>query len=146
MSTMNHPAVMEARRWIGTPFLHQASMMGAGCDCLGLVRGVWREILGPEPAQPPPYRTDWMIHARGEPLLELARRFFLPCGAVQEGALLVFRWREGQAASHLAIASSTAWMIHAHEGRCVAEVALTPAWRRRIVGCFMFPAGPRESY
>ena len=34
--------VAEARMWIGTPYVHQASALGAGCDCLGLVRGVWR--------------------------------------------------------------------------------------------------------
>ena len=32
-----------ARGWIGTPYLHQASCRGIGCDCLGLVRGVWRD-------------------------------------------------------------------------------------------------------
>jgi NlpC/P60 family putative phage cell wall peptidase len=32
----------EARAWIGTPDRHQASLKGMGCDCLGLVRGVWR--------------------------------------------------------------------------------------------------------
>lgn len=29
-----------ARRWIGTPFAHQASVRGVGCDCGGLVKGV----------------------------------------------------------------------------------------------------------
>lgn len=28
-----------ARDWIGTPYVHQASAKGAGCDCLGLLRG-----------------------------------------------------------------------------------------------------------
>jgi NlpC/P60 family putative phage cell wall peptidase len=32
-----------ARGWIGTPYRHQASLKGVGCDCLGLLRGVWRE-------------------------------------------------------------------------------------------------------
>jgi cell wall-associated NlpC family hydrolase len=32
--------VAEARTWIGTPYRHQASLKGVGCDCLGLVRGV----------------------------------------------------------------------------------------------------------
>ena len=43
-------AVVErARAWIGTPYRHQASCRGAGTDCLGLLRGLWREMLGPEP-------------------------------------------------------------------------------------------------
>ena len=49
----------EARRWIGTPYRHQGSCRGAGCDCLGLVRGVWRAIHGTEPEAPPPYNRDW---------------------------------------------------------------------------------------
>ena len=32
--------VRAARGWIGTPYVHQASVRGAGCDCLGLLRGV----------------------------------------------------------------------------------------------------------
>ena len=35
--------------WIGTPYRHQASLKGVGCDCLGLVRGVWRAVIGAEP-------------------------------------------------------------------------------------------------
>jgi NlpC/P60 family putative phage cell wall peptidase len=36
--------VAETRAWLGTPYRHQASLKGVGCDCLGLVRGVWRAI------------------------------------------------------------------------------------------------------
>ena len=32
--------IAAARGWIGTPYLHQASLKGVGTDCLGLVRGV----------------------------------------------------------------------------------------------------------
>ena len=42
-----------ARGWIGTPYVHQASVKGAGCDCLGLLRGVWREVHGEEPEAAP---------------------------------------------------------------------------------------------
>ena len=33
-------AVREARTWLDTPFHHQASVKGAGCDCIGLIKGV----------------------------------------------------------------------------------------------------------
>ncbi len=36
--------VAAARAWVGTPYHHQASVKGAGCDCLGLIRGIWREL------------------------------------------------------------------------------------------------------
>ena len=41
--------VAEARGWIGTPYLHQATAKGAGTDCLGLLRGVWRALMGQNP-------------------------------------------------------------------------------------------------
>ena len=41
--------VASARGWIGTPYRHQCSQKGLGADCLGLLRGVWREVIGPEP-------------------------------------------------------------------------------------------------
>ena len=51
--------VAEARSWIGTPYQHQASLKGVGCDCLGLVRGVWRALYGEEPEHVPAYSRDW---------------------------------------------------------------------------------------
>ena len=68
--------VAAARGWIGTPYLHQASVKGAGCDCLGLLRGVWRELAGEEPEAAPPYSQDW-AEATGEETLymALARHF-----------------------------------------------------------------------
>ena len=38
--------VAAARGWLGTPYHEQASVQGVGCDCLGLARGVWREVVG----------------------------------------------------------------------------------------------------
>ena len=51
--------IAEARGWIGTPYCHQASLKGAGCDCLGLIRGVWRALYGAEPEAPGPYSPNW---------------------------------------------------------------------------------------
>ena len=56
---MSHAIVNAARAWIGTPYLHQASLQGAGTDCLGLLRGIWRDCLGAEPVAVPAYTADW---------------------------------------------------------------------------------------
>jgi NlpC/P60 family putative phage cell wall peptidase len=133
--------VAAARRWVGTPYLHQASLRGVGCDCLGLIRGVWRELIGEEPETAPSYSPDW-AEARGEEaLLEAARRHFraIAVDEFREGDVLLFRIRDHLPAKHLAIASGATRMIHAHEGACVAEVAITPHWRRRIAAAFAFP-------
>ncbi len=70
--------VAAARRWIGTPYQHQASLIHVGCDCLGLVRGVWREVIGPEPEDIPPYTPDWAEAGAAETLLGAADRHFGP--------------------------------------------------------------------
>ncbi|HVV94703.1 MAG TPA: peptidase P60 [Hyphomicrobiales bacterium] len=132
--------VAEARRWIGTPYVHRGALIGAGCDCLGLVVGVWRALIGPLPAAVPPYAPDWAEARGGEPLLAAARRWLVeqPPGEIAPGEVLLFRWRPEVAAKHLAIATDAGHMVHAHDGAAVAEVALRP-WRRRLVARFRFP-------
>lgn len=136
------PAIVVATRgWIGTPYLHQASLRGVGCDCLGLVRGVWREIIGDEPELPGPYTRDWAEAGGRERLADAGRKHFALCDlrSWREGDVLLFRWREGVPAKHLAVATSSSTMIHAHEGAAVCEVALSAWWRRRIAFAFAFP-------
>ncbi|MBX9934444.1 MAG: C40 family peptidase [Methylobacterium sp.] len=148
--------VARARAWIGTPYRHQASLIGTGCDCLGLVRGVWREILGPKPEAAPPYASSWAESAgRGtDPLADAAARHLLPLalpdrdGEPEAGALLLFAFRAHLPAKHCAIATGEGTMIHAHDGAAVTEVAFTGWWRRHLTHAFRFPAGcdhPRAS-
>ena len=133
--------VAVARAWIGTPYRHQASLRGVGCDCLGLLRGVWRDLFGAEPERPEPYSPAWAELAEGDPLLEAAMRHLVPSpdGIIRPGSVLVFRWRPQVAAKHCGIATDESRFIHAHDGASVAEVAIVPGWRRRIAGVFEFP-------
>jgi NlpC/P60 family putative phage cell wall peptidase len=133
--------VAEARAWIGTPYRHQASLKGVGCDCLGLVRGVWRAVLGQEPEGAPPYAPDWAESADGEPLADAASRHLVAVerAAFAPGDVLLFRWRAGLAAKHAAIVVDAQSMVHAHDGAAVAEVAIAPWWRRRLAYAFRFP-------
>ncbi|NOR63763.1 MAG: hypothetical protein GQ535_14880 [Rhodobacteraceae bacterium] len=57
--SFEHAIVRAARGWLGTPYHHQQSVKGHGTDCLGLVRGVWREICGPEVEAIPNYGSSW---------------------------------------------------------------------------------------
>jgi len=130
-----------ARSWLGTPYRHQGSRKGVGCDCLGLVRGVWRALYAGEPEPMPAYAPDWAEAGGGEPLAEAAGRHLRPIAvnAFAPGDVLLFRWRGNLAAKHLAIVTGADLMVHAHDGACVAEVALAPWWRRRIAYAFRFP-------
>lgn len=137
---MKDRIVAEARRWIGTPYRHQASTLGAGCDCLGLLRGVWRAEGGVEPWVPP-YSPDWDEVARDEALLRAARHHLIeiPVGDVRAGDVLLFRMAPRAVAKHLGIASGAESFIHAYSGHGVVESRLTDPWRRRIVAAFSFP-------
>ncbi len=141
MTLTRSQIVVEARTWLGTPYRHQASLKGVGCDCLGLVRGVWRAFYGEEPERTPPYARDWAEVADNEPLAEAGFRHLvrLEANAFAPGDILLFRWRTGLVAKHAAIVSSPDTMIHAHDGAAVAEVAIAPWWRRRIAFAFRFP-------
>ncbi|WP_375463376.1 peptidase P60 [uncultured Methylobacterium sp.] len=139
----------QARLWLGTPYRHQASLQGVGCDCLGLLRGVWRGLLGPEPEAAPPYSGTWAESAApgADPLTEAACRHLLPVAeplaayAPRPGDVLLFAFRAHLPARHCAIATE-AGMIHAHDRAVVTEVAFTPWWRRHLAGVFRFPEPP----
>lgn len=133
--------VAEARDWIGTPYRHQASLKGVGCDCLGLVRGVWRGVIGDEPERAPAYAPDWAEAGGIEALADAAARHLVAIerDAFGDGDVLLFRWRAGLPAKHAAVVTASDKIVHAHDGAAVAEVALAPWWRRRIAYAFRFP-------
>jgi NlpC/P60 family putative phage cell wall peptidase len=130
-----------ARSWIGTPYIHQTSLKNVGCDCLGLLRGIWRERYGFEPCAVPAYSSDWAEATGKETLSEAAHKYFVatPASAISQGCVVLFRWRDGLPAKHCAIATSASTMIHAHDGACVAEVAIGSWWRRHLVSAHCFP-------
>ena len=139
--------VAAARRWLGTLYRHQASRLGAGCDCLGLLRGVWRELYGQEPMRLPPYRADWRDLAHGEALEAAAERLLIRAEmAVAPGRVVLFRLHGLPVAKHCGIAVSTERFIHAQEGRGVVETNLSDGWRRRLAGVFAFPPRPDLDY
>jgi NlpC/P60 family putative phage cell wall peptidase len=145
--TVAERVVAEALTWLGTPYRHQASLKGVGCDCLGLVRGVWRALYGGEPEAMPAYTPDW-AEARGQETLAAAAARHLAAIPVEEAApgdVLLFRWRANLPAKHagILIAGSAPGkdgrFIHAHQGAAVALATLSPWWRRRIAFAFRFP-------
>ena len=144
MSGVAEEALRAARGWVGTPYVHQASCKGAGADCLGLIRGVWRALYGHEPQRLPAYTPDWSEPQGEERLWRAAERHLRakPLGEAAPGDVLLFRMRSGAVAKHLGLqgrVGAGASFIHAYSGHGVVESALTAAWARRIVARFAFP-------
>lgn len=142
----------EARRWIGTPYVHQQSVKGAGTDCLGVVRGVWRAFYGEEPEAPPPYSRDWAERHGRETMMDTFDRYlhrhdpdawhYKRGNVLPLGGVVLFRFVRGGPAKHAAIVSGPDSIIHAYEGaRAVMECGLPMSWRRRIAAAYSFPMG-----
>ncbi|MCE7997389.1 MAG: peptidase P60 [Rhodobiaceae bacterium] len=135
-----------ARLWIGTPYHHQASRSGVGTDCLGLIRGVYRDLYADEPEMPPPYSPDWAEVPdpdghRVETMADAARRHLREIDKAEAGPgdVLLFRMVPGAVAKHAAIKSFEGRMIHACSGRAVAEVHMGSWWPRHLAFVFRFP-------
>ena len=134
--------VAAARSWLGTPYHHQASLKGVGCDCLGLIRGIWRDLYGPEPEAMPPYTRDWGNATGSETLLAAAARHLTTLEdltAAGLGDVLVFRMRDEGVAKHAGILTGGARLVHAQEGLGVIEIEFGRWWRRRVAAAFSFP-------
>jgi NlpC/P60 family putative phage cell wall peptidase len=143
--SQRHPiaeaVVKEALSWLGTPYRHQGSRKGVGCDCLGLVMGVWRTIHGKLPELPGPYASDWAEAGGEESLLAAMRRHFREKQREDRlaGDVLLFRWRPHLPAKHAGILVAPNVFVHAYQGSTVSLSELVPQWRRRIAGVFAFP-------
>ncbi len=130
-----------ARAWIGTPYIHQASVRQVGCDCLGLLRGIWREIHGEDAEAPPPYAPDWAEATGAETLYEALARHLTPIdpAALAPGDVVLFRMARHGPAKHCGIVAAqhgALTLIHARQNRRVAEEPFSPFWRRKLAYSF----------
>lgn len=135
----NAEALAAARRWIGTPYRHGQAARGAGCDCLGLLRGVWAELYGPAP-RPGPYPQRFVDAAAYEARLRDACERYLARrkGPAQAGDVALIAMRRTRPATHLGILSGPETIVHAYSGHAVREDRLHPAWAVR--GLWAWPA------
>ncbi len=132
--------IESARDWIGTPYVHQASLKGAGCDCLGLIRGLFRERFGEEPEAIPPYDPAWDIGGSETLRDGLARHLTkIALTSIAPGDVLLFRMRPHASARHcglLAERDGCLTLIHARQNKRVSEEAFTAFWRSKLAYAF----------
>ncbi|HHB83595.1 MAG TPA: peptidase [Devosia sp.] len=140
MSEHHRLVVAAAREWLGTPYRHQCTQQGIGCDCLGLVRGVWRRILGEEPFCVPPYAQFGKDPGGASLLLNAAQNMLVPLnGALMPGAVVLFQIHKKIPPRHCGILIDKGRFIHAQERLGVIELALDKRWQRRVHSTYAFP-------
>lgn len=126
------PVVAAARRFVGTPFQHQARLPGVGLDCAGLVVCALREA-----GQPVEDLDNYgRIPAQGlfERMVERQCARIEPAD-LQAGDLILFAFRE--APQHIAIYTEAGTIIHSHQAvHGVVEHDFDASWRARMRGCY----------
>lgn len=128
-----------ARTWIGTPYKHRESKKQIGCDCLGLIIGVWREFTGYEfNERLPNYSPTWNDHRRDDPLLHEFRQRMDKVTLQDNPEVVLFKMRPSLAAKHCGIYTGENTIIHAVSGSTVQEVPFTDFWSKKSVAFFKF--------
>ena len=109
--------VIEARRWIGTPWVPAGAELGVGANCLGFLAGVARNLGLRDLADAfVPYRGHAAPPASKALLLGLRRHLrCLPLAAASPGDLLLFDL--GAGLRHVALLSAPGTVVHAHQAQ-----------------------------
>ena len=138
-------ALVEARSWLGTPFVLGASVKGVGVDCVqfGRAVGMALDILPTDFPDFLPYPAGWLLERNDTRYRdELAKSMCLiwerqpgisvrpPNDLVLPGDLLLFR--VGRAPAHSAIVTAWPMVVHAwDEEQVVEESAMMNTLRAR---------------
>ncbi len=141
MSFSRELVVKTALDWLGTPYHHQGSLKGVGVDCIGLVRGVYKELYGFDPeTKTPRYSPSWGDSTKDELLLRAASTHLArpDYEGWKAGDVLVFRVKNAVSAKHCGIVIDDSRMIHAVQNR---ETIITSvgSWSSKVAGVFSYP-------
>jgi NlpC/P60 family putative phage cell wall peptidase len=122
--------ITEARTWLGTRFHHRAWIKGAGCDCLGLIYGVYRAVGLVGEIEIPFYRPDQSYHRNEETYLAGLLQYGHEVAHPEPGDVALFKY--GRLYWHAAIVIAWPLLIHAFAER--GEVCLGDANQGRLRG------------
>jgi len=142
---MRDQIVIEARRWLGTPYHHQAVVRGVGVDCVGLIRGVGHATGAlPEDAEAWERFAGYSRIPNPRRMGEGMRQFLRPLEfPPQCGDIAWLQWRP-DLPMHLAILASDcrgdSTLIHSYsEAGGVVEHGLSPEWLARVKSWWRYP-------
>lgn len=134
--------VTEARKWVGTKFVHTGRQVGVGVDCVGLIICVFSSAAGLayDNRNYSRLMPDGLVRAELE-------QWLMPVADGEEwaaGDVLLFK--VGGVEQHVAFWTGEGTIVHAYQSaKCVAEHELTDSWRYRVTGVFRW-AGRRDTW
>lgn len=146
MPTTRKRVVECARSWVGTKFVHQASVKGQGADCAGLVRGVMVEAG----AFPPDYKRllprDLLAYARSPDgsMKSVCDSFFEQIETPQPGDIGLFKWFKfpqhlGFFGDYLHGGLSLIQALGPTKPNRVIENGFDASWNSRLVAVYRIP-------
>jgi cell wall-associated NlpC family hydrolase len=118
--------VKEAMSWVGTPFVHGASVKGSGCDCLGLIKGVYENVFSCTADALPVYpETFWQDAVWHTLFLNRLHKVAGPSGTGPEAGRLLLFAKNG-ILTHLGLGVDAQSMIHTSSDPRVGRVCHAP--------------------
>jgi len=132
---MRDAVITDARKWLGTPYHHQARVRGVGVDCAMLLCEVY-EACGMIPhIDPRPYPPDWHLHRSEEKYLGWIKKYADQVDEPMPGDVVLYQF--GRTVSHAGIVIDWPMIIHAYRGQgCVMSEGDRGELGPRIAGFY----------
>ena len=129
-----------AREWIGTPWVHQASVKGVGCDCVGMVRGVYTELTGKTVGGAMDYTRSFYLFSGEERLKNEIGKYCMevPIGEAKSGDVILISFLN-LPSHHIGILAGTTFIHSWEDIGNVVEIPYDAAWKRLTKAVFRFP-------
>lgn len=128
--------VAEARRWLKTPWHHEARVCGVGVDCGQLLIGVYSAVGLVEEFDVPAYPADWHLHRDETRFLDQLLEHADPVDQPLPGDICMFQY--GRHAAHGSIVVEWPLIIHAwrDEGMVVLSNVEHGPLEERVAGFY----------
>ncbi len=125
--------LIEARKWIKTPWRHNQKLIGHGVDCVRFIEAVFRDSLGLKFGNIDRYARmpegdEILVFLQSTQCLKQ-----IPLAEISAGDLLLFTL--GKIPYHLGISNGTGF-IHADSHHGVIELDSMGRWQRRLIAAF----------
>lgn len=130
--------VAEALSWVGTPYLHEGRVKGAGVDCAMLIADVFCQCGLIPWVDPRPYSAQFHLHHAEERYLGFLQEYTFPVSTPLPGDIATFQ--VGLCVSHAGIVVEWPVIVHsyAQAGVCTSEdISCVPKLAKRLQGEFL---------